>query len=102
VNCLCKAECARPGGPFDTLEHIQAATADWARSYNEERLHSSLGHCPSAEVEAAFAAHRAGFDGLRARGGILEPWMWTLRTVPCSRRWGGSRSLPFGVYGRGS
>ena len=54
VNSLYKAECARPDGPFDTLEQIQAATADWVRWYNEERLHSSLGHCPPAEVEAAY------------------------------------------------
>ena len=54
VNSLYKAECARIDGPFDTLEQIQAATADWVRWYNQERLHSSLGYCPPDEVEAAY------------------------------------------------
>ncbi|MDR1394165.1 MAG: integrase core domain-containing protein, partial [Bifidobacteriaceae bacterium] len=41
-------------GPFDTLEQIQAATADWVRWYNQERLHGSLRYATPDEVEAAY------------------------------------------------
>jgi transposase InsO family protein len=54
VNSLYKAECVRPDGPFDTLGQVQAATADWVRWYNQDRLHGSLGYCPPDEVEAAY------------------------------------------------
>jgi transposase InsO family protein len=54
VNSLYKAECVGPDGPFDTITQVQAATADWARWYNQDRLHSSLGHVPPDEIEAAY------------------------------------------------
>jgi hypothetical protein len=40
--------------PFDTLAQVQAATADWVRWHNQERLHSSLGYCAPDDIEAAY------------------------------------------------
>jgi transposase InsO family protein len=54
VNSLYKAECVGPDGPFDTIGQVQAATADWVRWYNQDRLHSSLGYVPPDEIEAAY------------------------------------------------
>ena len=54
---LYKTECIRPGPfvktPLKTVSDVEYATMAWVDWYNTRRLHSSLGHVPPVEFEAA-------------------------------------------------
>ena len=57
---LYKTECVTTTvfhqGPYKTIADVEYATASWVEWYNNRRLHSSLGHVPPAEYEAAYYA----------------------------------------------
>jgi putative transposase len=46
-----KSECIRPGPPL-SLEDAKRLVADYVRRYNDERLHSAIGHVTSADKMA--------------------------------------------------
>jgi putative transposase len=48
---LYKLECVRRDGPFRTVDDLELATLNWVHWFNEQRLHSSLGHVPPTEFE---------------------------------------------------
>lgn len=60
INGLYKAECIRSSifhdGPYQTISDVEYATAAWVEWYNNERLHSSLGHVPPIEFEQSYYA----------------------------------------------
>jgi putative transposase len=51
---LYKTECVRHEGPWRGVDHLELATLNWVHWFNHHRLHSSLGHVPPIEYEAAF------------------------------------------------
>jgi putative transposase len=55
-----KAECVRRGpfhdGPLRAISDVEFATATCVEWWNTTRLHSTLGHSPPAEFEAAHYA----------------------------------------------
>lgn len=58
---LFKTEAIRDDSPFRTgplrqLEDVEWVTAEWVDWYNSRRLHSTLGHVPPEEFEAAYYA----------------------------------------------
>jgi putative transposase len=57
---LFKTELIRMKGPWRMLGQVELATAAWIDWYNNGRLHSSIGHLPPAEYEAAYYAGREG------------------------------------------
>jgi transposase InsO family protein len=48
------AALAANGGPWRGLEDLELATCAWVPWFNDERLHSELGDCTPAEVEAEY------------------------------------------------
>lgn len=58
LNSLYKAELVRNLGPWESINDLEYATAEWVDWWNERRLHGELGHVPPAEVEAAYWAAR--------------------------------------------
>ena len=48
---LYKLECVRPDGPWRTVEDLEIATLSWVHWFNNNRLHSALGHVPPVEFE---------------------------------------------------
>lgn len=50
---LYKAECVRHEGPWRGVDDLELATLNWVSWFNQIRLHSSLGHVPPLEYEAA-------------------------------------------------
>jgi putative transposase len=56
---LYKTECVRHEGPWrgvDDLE-LELATLGWVHWFHQTRLHSSIGHVPPIEYEAAYYRH---------------------------------------------
>jgi putative transposase len=49
------AALAANGGPWKGLDDLEVATCGWVSWFNEERLHSELGDCTPAEIEALYA-----------------------------------------------
>jgi putative transposase len=59
LNSLYKAELIRNIGPWEDIEDVEKATAEWVGWYNTERLHGELGHVPPVEHETAYwAVHK--------------------------------------------
>lgn len=64
LNSLFKAELIRgpayrrPGG-WRGIDDLEFAIMDWVGWYNNDRLHSELGHVPPVEHEAAYWATQA-------------------------------------------
>lgn len=57
---LYKAECVRHEGPWRGVDDLELATLNWVAWFNQDRLHSSIGHVPPLEYEAAYyTAHLA-------------------------------------------
>jgi putative transposase len=51
---LFKAEVINFLGPWKSMAQVEWATLQWVSWYNNERLHSAIGHRPPQEVEEAF------------------------------------------------
>lgn len=51
-------------GPLRNLADVETVTFAWVDWYNNDRLHSTLGHVPPVEYEAAYyAQHEAPSTG---------------------------------------
>jgi putative transposase len=50
---LYKLECVRHEGPWRGVDDLELATLNWVHWFNEQRLHSALGHLPPVEFEEA-------------------------------------------------
>lgn len=59
VNGLYKAELIHRSGPWQRTAQVELATAGWVHWWNEDRLHSALGHVPPAEAEATYWLRRS-------------------------------------------
>lgn len=53
---LYKTELIKPRGPWRSLAQVELATAEWVDWYNNQRLHSAIGHLPPTEYESMFYA----------------------------------------------
>jgi transposase InsO family protein len=51
---LFKTEVINVLGPWKSMGQVEWETLQWVSWYNNERLHSAIGHRPPQEVEAAF------------------------------------------------
>jgi putative transposase len=51
---LYKTECTKREGPWRGVDDLELATLSWVHWFNTTRLHSSLGHVPPVEYEAAY------------------------------------------------
>lgn len=52
---LYKTELIKPR-PWRSLAQVELATAEWVDWYNNQRLHSAIGHVPPTEHESMFYA----------------------------------------------
>jgi putative transposase len=59
---LYKAECTKREGPWRGVDDLELATLSWVSWFNEIRLHSSLGHVPPLEYEAAHYRHNTSLQ----------------------------------------
>jgi putative transposase len=59
---LYKAELVGLSGPWDGVDDVEAATAEWVGWFNHERLHSMLDYQTPAEVETAYWDARPAAD----------------------------------------
>ena len=59
LNSLYKAELIHLDGPWDGIQDVEAATADWVAWFNHQRLHSMLNYQSPVEVETAYWAQHA-------------------------------------------
>jgi transposase InsO family protein len=58
VNALYKKELIDLDGPWDSVEKVTIATAEWVSWFNNERLHSWCGFIPPTEFEDAYWDNR--------------------------------------------
>lgn len=58
LNSLYKAELVRNKGPWQSINDLEVATAEWVDWWNERRLHGELDHRPPSEVETVYWADR--------------------------------------------
>ncbi|CAG7622917.1 hypothetical protein GCM10027299_25380 [Larkinella ripae] len=58
LNSLYKAELVRNLGPWQSINDLEIATAEWVDWWNERRLHGELDQRPPAEIEGAYWATR--------------------------------------------
>lgn len=56
LNSLYKAELVRNLGPWQSINDLEIATAEWVDWFNERRLHGEHDQRPPAEVEAIYWA----------------------------------------------
>ncbi len=54
---LYKTECVRRDGPFRGVDDLELATLSWVDWFNNNRLHSMIGHVPPVEYEALYYRH---------------------------------------------
>ncbi|MER7817764.1 IS3 family transposase [Streptomyces sp. NPDC096153] len=54
-NSLFKAELIRNKGPWNGINDVEIAVAEYIDWFNRRRLHGGLGHVPPAEYEALYA-----------------------------------------------
>jgi putative transposase len=57
-NSLFKAELVRNKGPWEGINDLEIAVAEYIDWYNHRRLHGEIGLIPPAEYEAHHAATR--------------------------------------------
>lgn len=63
LNSLYKAELVRNLGPWQSINDLEIATAEWVDWFNERRLHGELDQRPPAEVEATYwAEHQTEYS----------------------------------------
>ena len=55
LNSLYKAELIRNQGPWEDIDAVEVATAEWVHWFNTTRPHSAIGMRTPAEHEAAWA-----------------------------------------------
>ena len=55
LNSLYKAELIRNQGPWQDIDAVEVATAEWVHWFNTIRPHSAIGMRTPAEHEAAWA-----------------------------------------------
>ena len=53
VNAAYKTELINRGRPWQSIDDVELATAEWVAWYNQKRLHEALGYQSPAEYEAA-------------------------------------------------
>ncbi|WP_083673232.1 integrase core domain-containing protein [Micromonospora sp. CB01531] len=53
---LYTTELIKPRRPWRTQARVELATAEWIGWYNNQRLHSAIGHVPPTEYESMFYA----------------------------------------------
>ncbi|MCM0673332.1 integrase core domain-containing protein [Micromonospora phytophila] len=53
---LYKTELIKPRGPWRSLAQVELASAEWVDWYNNQRLHSAIGHVTPTEYESVFSA----------------------------------------------
>lgn len=58
LNSLYKAELIRHQGPWQDIDAVELATAEWVHWFNTIRPHSAIGMRTPAEHEAAWAPDR--------------------------------------------
>ena len=51
---LYKSELITLRGPWRTVDDVELATLAWVHWWNDQRLHSAIGHVPPAEFEATY------------------------------------------------
>jgi len=51
---LYKSELITLRGPWRTVDDVELATLAWVHWWNDQRLHSAIGHAPPAEFEATY------------------------------------------------
>ncbi len=56
---LYKTECTKREGPWRGADDLEFATLSWVSWFNQNRLHSSIGHVPPLEYETAHYRHTA-------------------------------------------
>ena len=54
---LYKTECVRRDGPFRGVDDLELATLSWVDRFNNNRLHSMIGHMPPVEYETLYYRH---------------------------------------------
>jgi putative transposase len=54
---LYKTECIRHEGPWRGVEDLELATLSWVHWFNNDRLHSAIGHLPPVEYETEYYRH---------------------------------------------
>lgn len=54
---LYKTECVRRDGPFRSVDDLELATLSWVDWFNNNRLHSMIGHIPPVEYENLHYRH---------------------------------------------
>ena len=54
---LYKTECVAVDGPFRGVADLELATCSWVHWFNNERLHSAIGHVPPIEYETEHYRH---------------------------------------------
>jgi len=54
---LYKTECVVVDGPFRGVADLELATCDWVHWFNNDRLHSAIGHVPPIEYETGHYRH---------------------------------------------
>lgn len=57
-NSLYKAELIRNHGPWQSINDVEIATAEYIDWFNQRRLHGEIGHVPPAEFEAIYRAQQ--------------------------------------------
>jgi putative transposase len=54
---LYKTECVRHDGPWCGVDDLELATLSWVHWFNNDRLHSGIGHVPPVEYEIEYYRH---------------------------------------------
>jgi putative transposase len=54
---LYKTECVRHIGPWRGVDDLELATLSWVHWFNNDRLHSGIGHVPPIEYETEYYRH---------------------------------------------
>jgi putative transposase len=54
---LYKTECVRHDGPWRGVDDLELATLNWVHWFNNDRLHSGIGHVPPVEYETEYYRH---------------------------------------------
>ena len=61
-NSLFKAELVRNKGPWNGIDNLEIAVAEYIDWYNHRRLHGELGLVPPVEYEALHHAHQPAWQ----------------------------------------
>jgi len=56
INGLYKTELIKPRKPWQTIDDVELATAEWVDWFNHRRLYEYCGDIPPVELETAYYA----------------------------------------------